>query len=84
MQLTSAPVAAMKKSTSMSCIVSSLRGGSGGSSPAAGAGGGARGRGEGAQGYVSDNAMHASCSTNGRGERKKGTNIFCINRFILA
>jgi hypothetical protein len=26
--------------------------------------------------------MHASCSTNGRGERKKGTNIFCINRFI--
>ncbi|XP_051223368.1 transcription factor MYBS3 [Lolium perenne] len=72
-QLTSPPVAAMKKSASMSCIASSLGGGSGGSSPAAGAGGGARGGGEGAQGYVSDDAMHASCSTNGRGERKKGT-----------
>uniref|UniRef100_A0ACD5VCW9 Uncharacterized protein n=1 Tax=Avena sativa TaxID=4498 RepID=A0ACD5VCW9_AVESA len=72
-QLTSPPVAAMKKSASMSCIASSLGGGSGGSSPAAGTGGGARGGGEGAQGYVSDDAMHASCSTNGRGERKKGT-----------
>ncbi|KAM0888637.1 hypothetical protein ACQ4PT_028218 [Festuca glaucescens] len=63
----------MKKSASMSCIASSLGGGSGGSSPAAGAGAAARGGREGAQGYVSDDAMHASCSTNGRGERKKGT-----------
>ncbi|KQK03098.1 transcription factor MYBS3 [Brachypodium distachyon] len=74
--LTSPPVASMKKSASMSCIASSLGGGSGGSSPAAGAGGGgggARGGGEGAPGYVSDDPMHASCSTNGRAERKKGT-----------
>jgi hypothetical protein len=81
-QLTSPPVAAMKKSASMSCIASSLGGVSGGSSPAAGAGAAARGGGEGAQGYVSDDAMHASCSTNGRVERKKGTKIFCIDRFI--
>ncbi|XBI62574.1 hypothetical protein VPH35_043162 [Triticum aestivum] len=73
--LTSPPVAAMKKSASMSCIASSLGGGgSGGSSPAVGPGGdAARGGGEGAPGYVSDDPMHASCSTNGRAERKKGT-----------
>ena len=80
-QLTSPPVVAMKKSASMSCIASSLGGGSGGSSPAEGAGAGARGGGEGAQGYVSDDAMHASCSTNGRGERKKGTEISASSAF---
>ncbi|GJN05570.1 hypothetical protein PR202_ga23211 [Eleusine coracana subsp. coracana] len=70
-RLTSAPApAAMKKSASMSCIASSLGGGSGGSSPPAGGAGGARGGGE---GYVSDDPAHASCSANGRAERKKGT-----------
>ncbi|CAL4965753.1 unnamed protein product [Urochloa decumbens] len=73
-RLTTAPApAAMKKSASMSCIASSLGGGSGGSSPAAGGGGGGRGGGDGGAGYVSDDPAHASCSTNGRGERKKGT-----------
>ncbi|TVU21445.1 hypothetical protein EJB05_31078 [Eragrostis curvula] len=70
-RLTSAPSPAlMKKSASMSCIASSLGGGSGGSSPPAGGAGGARGGGD---GYVSDDPAHASCSTNGRAERKKGT-----------
>ncbi|PAN32675.1 hypothetical protein PAHAL_5G504000 [Panicum hallii] len=73
-RLTTAPApAAMKKSASMSCIASSLGGGSGGSSPAAGGGGGGRGGGDGGAGYVSDDPAHASCSTNGRAERKKGT-----------
>uniref|UniRef100_A0A0E0JF22 Uncharacterized protein n=1 Tax=Oryza punctata TaxID=4537 RepID=A0A0E0JF22_ORYPU len=76
-RLTSPPEVAMKKSASMSCIASSLGGGggggSGGSSPAAGGGVGGGGRGEGAAGYVSDDPTHASCSTNGRTERKKGT-----------
>ncbi|KAL6838727.1 hypothetical protein ACP4OV_031441 [Aristida adscensionis] len=71
-RLTSAPApAAMKKSASMSCIASSLGAGAGGSSPPAGGGG--RGGGDGGAGYVSDDPMHASCSTNGRSERKKGT-----------
>ncbi|PUZ58431.1 hypothetical protein GQ55_5G509000 [Panicum hallii var. hallii] len=73
-RLTTAPApAAMKKSASMSCIASSLGGGSGGSSPPAGGGGGGRGGGDGGAGYVSDDPAHASCSTNGRAERKKGT-----------
>jgi len=64
--LTTAPApAAMKKSASMSCIASSLGGGSGDSSPPAGGG-------DGDAGYVSDNPAHASCLTNGRAERKKG------------
>jgi hypothetical protein len=72
-RLTSPPEVAMKKSASMSCIASSLGsgGGSGGSSPA-GTGRGGGGGGEGAAGYASDDPTHASCSTNGRGERKKG------------
>ncbi|KAL5227869.1 hypothetical protein ABZP36_016134 [Zizania latifolia] len=71
--LTSPPQAAMKKSASMSCIASSLGVGSGGSSPAAGGGGGGgRGGGEGVAGYASDDPTQASCSTNGRIERKKG------------
>ncbi|XP_062208950.1 transcription factor MYBS3-like [Phragmites australis] len=73
-RLTSAPApVAMKKSASMSCIASSLGGGSGSSSPAAGGAGGGRGGGDGGAGYVSDDPAHASCSTNGRAERKKGT-----------
>ncbi|CAL4952075.1 unnamed protein product [Urochloa decumbens] len=73
-RLTTAPApAAMKKSASMSCIASSLGGGSGGFSPPAGGGGGGRGGGDGGAGYVSDDPAHTSCSTNGRGERKKGT-----------
>jgi hypothetical protein len=67
-RLTSAP-AAMKRSASMSCIASSLGAGSGGSSPTVGGAGGGRGGGE---GYVSDDPAHASCSANGRAERKKG------------
>ncbi|KAL5220472.1 hypothetical protein ABZP36_025185 [Zizania latifolia] len=73
-RLTSPPQAVMKKSASMSCIASSLGGGSGRSSPAVGGGGGGgRGGGEDAAGYASDDPTHASCSTNGRTERKKGT-----------
>ncbi|KAL6627290.1 hypothetical protein ACP70R_031016 [Stipagrostis hirtigluma subsp. patula] len=73
-RLTSAPApAAMKKSASMSCIASSLGGGSGGASPPAGGGDGVRGGADGGAGYVSDDPVHASCSTNGRAERKKGT-----------
>ncbi|RCV25030.1 hypothetical protein SETIT_5G133800v2 [Setaria italica] len=73
-RLTTAPApAAMKKSASMSCIASSLGGGSGGSSPPAGGDAGGRGGGDGGAGYVSDDPAHASCSTNGRAERKKGT-----------
>ncbi|XP_062194916.1 transcription factor MYBS3-like [Phragmites australis] len=73
-RLTSAPSpVAMKKSASMSFIASSLGGGSGGSSLAARGGGGGRGGGDGDAGYVSDDPAHASCSTNGRAERKKGT-----------
>lgn len=75
-RLTSPPEVAMKKSASMSCIVSSLGGGSGGSSPAAGGGDGVRGGGEGGEGYVSDDPAHASCSTNGHAERKKGKIFF--------
>lgn len=73
-RLTSPPEVAMKKSASMSCIASSLGsgGGSGGSSPAGTGRGGGGGGGEGAAGYASDDPTHASCSTNGRGERKKG------------
>jgi hypothetical protein len=76
-RLTTAPApAAMKKSASMSCIASSLGGGSGGSSPPAGGVGGGRGGGDGGAGYVSDDPGHASCSTNGRVERKKGESFF--------
>ncbi|KAJ1282216.1 hypothetical protein BS78_03G034400 [Paspalum vaginatum] len=74
-RLTTAPApAVMKKSASTSCIASSLGGGSGGASPAAAGGVGAgRGGGDGGAGYASDDPAHASCSTNGRAERKKGT-----------
>nr|CAB3471913.1 unnamed protein product [Digitaria exilis] len=73
-RLTTAPApAAMKKSASMSCIASSLSCGAGGSSPPAGGDGGGRGGGDGGAGYMSDDPAHASCSTNGRAERKKGT-----------
>jgi hypothetical protein len=57
----------------MSCIASSLGGGSGGLSPPAGGAGGDRGGGE---GYVSDDPAHTSCSVNGRTERKKGEIFF--------
>uniref|UniRef100_A0A0D9UXQ4 HTH myb-type domain-containing protein n=1 Tax=Leersia perrieri TaxID=77586 RepID=A0A0D9UXQ4_9ORYZ len=70
--LTSPAEVAMKKSASMSCIASSLGGGGGGgggTSPPAGGGGG----GGAVAGYASDDPTHASCSTNGRTERKKGT-----------
>ncbi|WVZ72637.1 hypothetical protein U9M48_021062 [Paspalum notatum var. saurae] len=82
-RLTTAPApAVMKKSASMSCIASSLGGGSGGASPpgvGAGRGGGGGG---GAGGYVSDDPAHASCSTNGRAERKKGMQTL-MKQFIL-
>lgn len=83
-RLTTAPApAAMKKSASMSCIASSLGGGFGGSSPPAGGDGGCRGGGDGGAGYVSDDPAHASCSTNGRAERKKGEVFFSnTNRFL--
>lgn len=84
-RLTTAPApAAMKKSASMSCIASSPGGGTGGSSPAAGGVGlgGGRGGGDGGAGYVSDDPAHASCSTNGRAERKKGEAFSDINRFL--
>ena len=81
-RLTTALVpAAMKKSASMSCIATSLGGGSGGSSPPAGGVGGGRG-GDGGAGYVSDDPGHASCSTNGRVERKKGEAFFNMVRFV--
>ncbi|PWZ09235.1 Transcription factor MYBS3 [Zea mays] len=69
-RLTTAPApAVMKKSASMSCIVSSL----GGSSPPMEGVGAGRGGEDSGTGYVSDDPAHASCSTNGRAERKKGT-----------
>ncbi|AQK89175.1 Putative MYB DNA-binding domain superfamily protein [Zea mays] len=73
-RLTTAPApAVMKKSASMSCIVSSLGGGFGGSSPPVEGVGAGRGGEDSGTGYVSDDPAHASCSTNGRAERKKGT-----------
>lgn len=82
-RLTTAPApAAMKKSASMSCIASSLGGGSGGSSPPAVGVGGVRGGGDGGAGYASDDPGHATCSTNGRVERKKGEAFFNMVRFV--
>jgi hypothetical protein len=82
-RLTTAPApAVMKKSASMSCIVSSLGGGFGGSSPPVEGVGAGRGGEDSGTGYVSDDPAHASCSTNGRAERKKGDALLQRQSFL--
>ncbi|KAJ1687511.1 hypothetical protein LUZ63_018901 [Rhynchospora breviuscula] len=62
-------VGPMKKSASMSCLASSSTG-AGGAAASGGGGSGDLGR---DSGYMSDDPVHASCSSNCRSERKKGT-----------
>ncbi|KAJ4750194.1 Duplicated homeodomain-like superfamily protein [Rhynchospora pubera] len=62
-------VGPMKKSASMSCLASSSTGTGG----AAASGGGRSGDHRRDSGYMSDDPVHASCSSNCRSERKKGT-----------
>jgi hypothetical protein len=64
-------VGPMKKSASMSCLSSTSSAGGANAAGPGGSGDHAR-----ESGYVSDDPVHASCSSNCRTERKKGTFSF--------